>query len=105
MDSYVSLVHHTTDIPNPVHAKYLTGLMSGFKMNFNTRPFNSAVFEEDCEYISKLPAFQVYIRGEYANTVYDLESLKRYLEKVSNPPSKPRKRWFSFWRSKTDLIK
>ena len=104
MDSYVSLVHDLTDQPNLFHAKYLTGLLSGFNMQFLTRPFNSVIYEEDCEYIRKLPAFQIYIRGQHANTVYDIESLKRYLEIMSKPQPKPRKRWFSFWRSKTDLI-
>jgi len=46
---------------------------------FSTRIYNSFVYADDKNYIEKLPAFHVYRKSSYMNTLYRNDSLIQYI--------------------------
>jgi hypothetical protein len=37
---------------------------------FTTREYNSIKFSDDCDHITRLPAFHIYVKNNYRNTFY-----------------------------------
>jgi len=63
-------------------------------IQYESRQFLSDALEEDREYIQKLPAFQIYLEGEYEKTAYTNDVINVIKEIVSNLDKKPSKPWF-----------
>ena len=55
-----------------------------FNLKFIIREFDSYLFKEDRDYITELPAIQVYTRKYYEDTIYPSKSAIRNLQETYN---------------------
>jgi hypothetical protein len=52
-------------------------------ISFIVRDYNSSQFEEDCDYITKLPAIHIYMRKKgYLETFYPSDTYQTNIEKL-----------------------
>ena len=71
------------------------------KISFILRNYNSVEFQDDCDYISKLPAFHLYFQKKgYINTFHLSDDVIRQVEhdinniKIEEEKKKLRKDWY-----------
>jgi hypothetical protein len=52
-------------------------------ISFLGREYNSRIYNEDCEYITRLPAFHIYKNSVYVGTFYEGENFFQIIESDS----------------------
>ena len=57
------------------------------------REYNSKQYEEDCEQITKLPAFHLYRDEEWITTFYPNNNILKILEHIENQPKVVNNNW------------